>query len=87
VQFWNNCVKTGRLNELKLTIGLYFKDGLMAGIKQAWVMRDIGRGMMLAQRLNPFELFGGHRCKGQSGITAMLKKAREIEYQQHQVTN
>ncbi len=86
VQFWNNCVKTGRLNELKLTMGLYFKDGLMAGIKQAWVMRDIGRGMMLAQRLNAFELIGGHRCKGQSGITAMLKKAREIE-QQHQVIN
>ena len=87
VQFWNNCVKTGRLNELKLTMGLYFKDGLMAGIKQAWVMRDIGRGMMLAQRLNPFELFGGHRCKGQSGITAMLKKAREIEHQNHQAAN
>lgn len=83
VQFWNNCVKTGRLNELKLTIGLYFKDGLMAGLKQAWVMRDVGRGMMLAQRLNPFELFGGHRCKGLGGINAMLKKAREIEQQQH----
>jgi quinone-modifying oxidoreductase subunit QmoC len=87
VQFWNNCVKTGRLNELKLTMGLYFKDGLMAGIKQAWVMRDIGRNMMLAQRLNPFELFGGHRCKGQSGITAMLKKAREIEHQNQHLTS
>jgi quinone-modifying oxidoreductase subunit QmoC len=59
----------------------------MAGIKQAWVMRDIGRNMMLAQRLNPFELFGGHRCKGQNGITAMLKKAREIEHQNQHPTS
>ncbi|MDP3617327.1 MAG: 4Fe-4S dicluster domain-containing protein, partial [Rhodoferax sp.] len=32
VLFWNNCIKTGRLNELKLTNGLYFRNGLLAGI-------------------------------------------------------
>ncbi|MBE0472584.1 4Fe-4S dicluster domain-containing protein [Rhodoferax sp.] len=82
VLFWNNCVKTGRLNELKLTMGLYFKDGFMAGLKQAWIMRDSGRQLMMAKRLNPFELFGGHRCKDAKGITAMLKTARQIEEQQ-----
>ncbi len=79
--FWNNCTKTGRVNELKLTLGLYFKDGLVAGIKKGWSMRNIGLGLVKAGRLNPFELFGGHRCKGQQGITAMLKKARDIEDQ------
>ncbi len=33
--FWDNCTKTGRVNELKLTLGLYFKDGFVAGIKNA----------------------------------------------------
>lgn len=87
VLFWNNCVKTGRLNELKLTMRLYFKDGLMAGIKQAWVMRDSGRHLMMAKRLNPFELFGGHRCKDAKGIAAMLKTARQIEEQQHRAAS
>jgi len=87
VLFWTNCVKTGRLNELKLTMRLYFKDGLMAGIKQAWVMRDSGRQLMMAKRLNPFELFGGHRCKDAKGITAMLKTARQIEEQQHRAAS
>ena len=79
IQFWNNFVKTGRLNELHLTIGLYFRDGLMAGIKQGWDMRNTALRLVLAKRLNPFEIFGGHGCKDQKGITAMLKKAREIE--------
>ncbi len=79
--FWNNCIKTGRVNELKLTLGLYFQGGLMSGIKKGWSMRNIGLGLMKAGRLNPFELFGGHRCKDQKGIAAMLKKAREIEAQ------
>jgi sulfide:quinone oxidoreductase len=35
--------------------------------------------VLKAKRLNPFELFGGHRCKDQKGIAAMLAKAREIE--------
>ncbi|MEI7536044.1 MAG: 4Fe-4S dicluster domain-containing protein [Comamonadaceae bacterium] len=81
VLFWKNCIKNGRLNELKLTIGLYFRDGLFAGIKQGWDMRNVALGLVLAKRLNPFELFAGHGCKDHKGITAMLKKAREIEGQ------
>ncbi len=77
--FWDNIVKTGRVNELKLSLGLYFKDGLGPGIKTALAMKDIGLGMLKAKRLNPLEFFKGHGCKDAKGIHAMLKKAQEIE--------
>jgi quinone-modifying oxidoreductase, subunit QmoC len=77
--FWDNCTRTGRVNELKLTLGLYFKDGFLAGLKQAWSMRGIGFGLLRAKRLNPFELLRGHECRDKAGIHRMLKKAREIE--------
>ncbi len=79
LQFWDNCTKTGRVNELKLTLGLYFRDGLVAGIRKGWSMRNVAFGLLKAKRLNPFELFGGHKCKDQKGIAAMLEKARELE--------
>ena len=68
-------------------MGLYFKDGLLAGLKKSWDMRNIGLGLLKAKRLNPFELFGGHRCQDQKGIAAMLKKAREIEDQHKSATS
>ncbi len=77
--FWNNCIRTGRTNELKLTLGLYFKDGFMAGIRTALAMKDIGLGMFRAKRINPFELFGGHGIKDRNGLHAILAKARDIE--------
>ncbi|MDA8094100.1 MAG: 4Fe-4S dicluster domain-containing protein [Betaproteobacteria bacterium] len=77
--FWNNLIKTGRVNELKLSLGLYFKDGFKQGIQNALNMQKTGLGLMKAKRLNPFELFSGHGCKDRKGIAAMLKKAREIE--------
>jgi quinone-modifying oxidoreductase subunit QmoC len=77
--FWKNATHTGRVNELKLTLGLYFKDGLVQGIKNAWAMRNIGLGMLLAKRLNPLELLHEETCKDQEGIRKMLKKAHEIE--------
>jgi heterodisulfide reductase subunit C2 len=79
--FWNNCIKTGRVNELKLSMGLYFKDGLMGGVKEGLKMKNVALGLLKAKRLNPFELFGGHKCKDQQGIHKMLAKAREIESQ------
>jgi len=79
VLFWENCTKTGRVNELKLTLGLYFKDGFVAGIKKALSMQAIGLGLLKAGRLNPFELFRGHECKDKAGIHRMIKKAQEIE--------
>jgi quinone-modifying oxidoreductase subunit QmoC len=77
--FWDNCTKTGRVNELKLTLGLYFSGGIISGIKKGWAMRNVGLGLLMAKRLNPFELFKGHDCKDRKGIHAMLKKAKEIE--------
>jgi quinone-modifying oxidoreductase subunit QmoC len=79
LQFWDNCTRTGRVNELKLVIQVYFKDGLMAGIRKFWDMRDTGFKLLLAGRMNPFELFFPHKCKDAKGIQAMLKKAYEIE--------
>ena len=77
--FWNNLAKKGRVNELKLTLGLYFKDGLVSGIKTAMGMQSIGLGMLLAKRLNPFEIFGGHGVKDRKGFHAIVAKAKENE--------
>ena len=79
LQFWDNCTRTGRVNELRLTLGLYFKDGIVAGVRKAWSMKGVAIGLLLSKRLNPIELIKGHDCKDKKGIHAMLKKAKEIE--------
>jgi quinone-modifying oxidoreductase, subunit QmoC len=84
--FWNNCIKTGRVNELKLSMGLYFKDGFAQGVKNGLAMKNVAMGLMKAGRLNPFEIFGGHKCKDQKGIHAMLAKARELEAKRKAIT-
>lgn len=77
--FWDSIVKNGRVNELKIGLGLYFKDGFAQGVKNAMAGRDLGMAMMKSKRLNPMEFFGGHKCKDTSGIAKMLKKAEEFE--------
>jgi quinone-modifying oxidoreductase subunit QmoC len=77
--FWDNLTKRGRVNELTLTLGHYFKDGLVSGIKTAMSMQEIGLGMLKAKRLNPMEIFGGHQVKDLSGFHAIVAKAKEIE--------
>ena len=77
--FWNNLAKKGRVNELKLGLSLYFMNGIGEGIKKSLKMRDIGMGMMMAGRLTPMEMIGGHGCKDTKGFHAMLKKAQELE--------
>jgi quinone-modifying oxidoreductase subunit QmoC len=77
--FWKNATKTGRVNELKLSMGLYFKDGFVQGIKNGLAMQSVALGLVKAGRLNVMELLGGHKCRDQQGIQAMLKKAYEIE--------
>lgn len=77
--FWNNLNKRGRVNELTLTLGHYFHDGFMAGIRKGMEMSAIGRGLLSAKRLNPMELFGGHKVKELKGLHAIVAKAREIE--------
>jgi quinone-modifying oxidoreductase subunit QmoC len=77
--FWDSLVKTGRVNELKFSLAMYFKDGFVQGIKNSLAMQGVGLGLMKAKRLNPMEILGGHKCKESAGIRKMVAKAREIE--------
>ncbi|TSA10522.1 MAG: heterodisulfide reductase [Betaproteobacteria bacterium] len=77
--FWDNCTKTGRVNELRMTISVYFREGIVSGIKKMWTLRNVGRGLFFAKRLNPLELFVSHGCKDKDGLRRALKKADEIE--------
>ena len=77
--FWENCTKTGRVNELRMTISVYFREGFLSGVKKMWTLRNIGRGLFFAKRLNPLELFVSHGCKDKDGLRRALKKADEIE--------
>jgi quinone-modifying oxidoreductase subunit QmoC len=78
-KFWQNITQTGRVNELKLSIGLYFMDGIASGIKKGLEMLPVGLGLMKTGRLNAMGLFSSHGVKDKSGLHAMLKKAKEIE--------
>ena len=77
--FWNNMMKRGRVNELKLGLSLYFKDGFSQGIKKALANQKLGMNMMKAKRMSPAEFFGDHGVKDISGLQKMIKKAEEIE--------
>jgi len=77
--FWKSIVQNGRVNELKIGIGLYFKDGFAQGVKNALAGKELGLAMMKTKRMNPMEYFGGHKCKDRAGIAKMLAKAAEFE--------
>ena len=77
--FWNNMMKKGRVNELKLGLSLYFKDGFGQGIKNAMANQKLGMAMMKAKRMSPAEFFGGHGIKDVGGLQKMIKKAQELE--------
>ncbi len=77
--FWENMMKKGRVNELKLGLSLYFKDGFAAGIKEAMAHQKLGMNMMKAKRMAPMEILGGHGVNDLSGLQKMIKKAQDIE--------
>lgn len=77
--FWENLSKTGRVNELKLGLSLYFMNGFGEGVKTALKMKNIGLSMYKTKRMDPMEVIGGHKCKDAAGLNKILKKAREIE--------
>jgi len=77
--FWNNLIKTGRVNELRLGLSLYFMNGIGEGIKTSLKMQKIGLGMLMTKRLTHMELIGGHKCKDAKGLQGILKKAEELE--------
>ena len=72
-------MKRGRVNELKLGLSLYFKDGFGQGVKNALANQKLGMNMMKAKRMSPAEFFGGHGVEDTSGLQKMIKKAEEIE--------
>jgi quinone-modifying oxidoreductase subunit QmoC len=78
-RFWNNMMQKGRVNELKLGLSLYFKDGFVSGIKESLKNAKIGLNMQKTKRMNPMEFFGGHGVKDISGLQKMIKKAQELE--------
>ncbi|MBC8212265.1 MAG: 4Fe-4S dicluster domain-containing protein [Gammaproteobacteria bacterium] len=77
--FWNNMLKKGRVNELKLGLSLYFKDGFASGIKQAMAHQKLGINMLKAKRMAPMDMFAGHAIKDIFGLHKMIRKAQEIE--------
>ncbi len=77
--FWNNMMKKGRVNELKLGLSLYFKDGYVSGIKESIKHQKLGMSMMKAKRMAVGEFFGGHGVSDISGLQKMIIKAQEIE--------
>lgn len=77
--FWNNMVKKGRINELKLGISLYFMNSFSEGVKVAIANKKLGMNMLKAKRMTVSEAWGGRSIKDKSGFQAMLKKAQEIE--------
>lgn len=65
---------------MHLTRALYFKAGIVAGIKKFIKMQAVGLGLVKARRMNHMEAVGGgHKCKDIQGIHAMLVKAKELE--------
>ncbi len=77
--FWNNIAKTGRVNEMALSLKLYFMDGFASGVKKSLAMAGVGLGMLKTKRLNPFTLFRHKGVEKPKQLQAMLKKAKEIE--------
>lgn len=77
--FWDNMMKKGRVNELKLGLSIYYKDGFVQGIKNSIANMKLGQNMVMAKRMDPKEAFGGHSVKDLSGLQAMIKKAQELE--------
>ena len=85
VIFWKNIAKSGRVNELELSIRLYFMDGFVSGIKMGLKMLPVGLGMLKTGRLNPFGLFAHRGIKDKGKLHAMLKRAHEIEDKRKQL--
>ncbi|NIR30884.1 MAG: 4Fe-4S dicluster domain-containing protein [Gammaproteobacteria bacterium] len=78
--FWSNAIKTGRVNEAKLGISLYFMNGIVEGIKTSLKMAPIGLNLLKTRRFNPWAFTGGHKgCKGAKDIHKIIKKAEELE--------
>ncbi len=77
--FWDNLMKKGRVNELKLGIALYFMNGFIEGIKTALAQAGLGMAMVKTKRMNPMEMLGGHGIKNPGSLQKIIQKAQELE--------
>ena len=77
--FWDNMMKKGRVNELKLGLSLYFMNGFSEGVKVTLQNQKLGLDMMKAKRMNPMEIMGGHGVKDLGNFKNMIAKAQELE--------
>ncbi|MBT7307462.1 MAG: 4Fe-4S dicluster domain-containing protein [Gammaproteobacteria bacterium] len=77
--FWDNLMKKGRVNELKLGIALYFMNGFVEGIKTAIAKSGLGMSMVKTKRMDPMEILGGHSIKDPGSLQKIIKKAQELE--------
>ena len=77
--FWDNLMRKGRVNELKLGLKLYFMNGFGEGVKVTMKNQKLGMNMIKAKRADPRELLGGHSVKDLSGFQKAIKKAQELE--------
>ena len=78
-KFWDNLMKKGRVNELKLGLVLYFMNGFGEGVKIALKKQKLGLNMMKTGRMNPMEILGGHAVQDLSGFQKVIQKAQELE--------
>lgn len=79
---WNNLSQTGRINELKLAMSLYFMNGFKSGLMTAQANQSIAINLIKTDRMRPSTVWGGQCIKDRSGLQAMLKKANAIETEQ-----
>ncbi len=70
--FWDNLIKKGRVNELKLGMALYFMNGFGEGVKTAMGKQKLGLNMMKTKRMNPMEALGGHAVKDLCGFQKII---------------
>jgi quinone-modifying oxidoreductase subunit QmoC len=77
--FWDNVMKKGRVNGLKLGLSLYFMNGFGEGVKTSLAKQKLGMNMMKTKRMNPLEIMGGHGVKDLSGFQKAIAKAQELE--------
>ena len=77
--FWDEIIKTGRVNETRLGVKLYFMNGFINGIKAAIKAIPLGLAMVKTKRMDPMAMLSGPGCKGKADIHKIIKKAREIE--------
>ena len=77
--FWDNIARTGRVNEPRLSLKLYFMNGFASGIKRTWQMRNVGFGMLRTGRFNPLRLISPGGIKAKRDLQTILRRAYEIE--------